>query len=92
MALKNNMALINTHTTVKKFIQHGFSEKQAEVIVEAINDPSNELVTKKDLDLAIIKLESKLDSKIEAVNTNIKWIIAIGLLIVGILLKNIFVS
>jgi uncharacterized FlaG/YvyC family protein len=81
------MALINTHATVKKFIQHGFTEQQAEVIVETINNQNNELVTKQDLDIAI----TKLDSKIESVNTNIKWIMAIGLLIVGILLKNTFI-
>ncbi|RTK93863.1 MAG: DUF1640 domain-containing protein [Rickettsiales bacterium] len=81
------MALINTHATVKKFIQHGFTEEQAEVIVETINNQNNELVTKQDLDIAI----TKLDSKIESVNTNIKWIMAIGLLIVGILLKNTFI-
>ncbi|MDA0917281.1 MAG: hypothetical protein O2784_08205 [Proteobacteria bacterium] len=81
------MALINTHATVKKFIQHGFTEQQAEIIVETINNQNNELVTKQDLDIAI----TKLDSKIESVNTNIKWIMAIGLLIVGILLKNTFI-
>ena len=81
------MALINTHATVKKFIQHGFTEQQAEIIVETINNQNNELVTKQDLDITI----TKLDSKIESVNTNIKWIMAIGLLIVGILLKNTFI-
>jgi hypothetical protein len=81
------MMLINTHATVKKFIQHGFTEEQAEVIVETISNQNNELVTKQDLDIAI----TKLDSKIESVNTNIKWIMAIGLLIVGILLKNTFI-
>ena len=80
------MALLNTHTTVKKFIKHGFSEKQAEVIVEAINDQNNELVTKSDLNIAI----AKLDSKIEAININIKWLMAIVLVVLGILLKNTF--
>lgn len=70
-----------------QYIQHGFTEQQAEVIVETINNQNNELVTKQDLDIAI----TKLDSKIESVNTNIKWIMAIGLLIVGILLKNTFI-
>jgi hypothetical protein len=54
------MALLNTHTTVKKFIKHGFSEDQAEVIVEAINDQNNELVTKNDLKLAISELKSDI--------------------------------
>lgn len=80
------MALTNTHATVKKFIQHGFTEEQAEVVVEAINDQNNQLTTKNDL----TNLEIRLESKIESINTNIKWIMAIGLLIVGILLKNTF--
>ena len=54
------MALLNTHNTVKKFIKYGFSEDQAEVIVEAINDQNNELVTKSDLKLAISELKSDI--------------------------------
>lgn len=84
------MALLNTHATVKKFMQHGFSEEQAEVVVEAINDQNNNLATKTDIhriesDISELKLE------IHGINTNIKWIMAIGLLIVGILLKNTFI-
>lgn len=45
------------------------------------------MATKED----VTKLESKLESKIETINTNIKWIMAIGLLIVGILLKSTFI-
>jgi hypothetical protein len=63
------MALLNTHATVKKFMQHGFSEEQAEVVVEAINDQSNNLATKQDLATLktelkseIINLEIRLDS------------------------------
>ncbi|UXM65466.1 CCDC90-like domain-containing protein [Megaira polyxenophila phage MAnkyphage_25.80] len=81
------MALLNTHATVKKFMQHGFSEEQAEVVVEAINDQSNHLVTKQDLAIAV----SELKSDVAELKTNIKWIMAIGLLIVGILLKNTFI-
>ena len=81
------MALLNTHATVKKFMQHGFSEEQAEVVVEAINDQSNHLVTKQDLAIAV----SELKSDIAELKTNIKWIMAIGLLIVGMLLKNTFI-
>ncbi len=89
------MAILNTHAVVKKFTQHGFTEEHAELIVDAINDQSDQLATKNDLALLkaelktdISNLELKLESKIEAINTNIKWIIAIGLLIVGILLKK----
>ncbi len=45
------------------------------------------MATKED----VTKLESKIESKIESINTNIKWIMAIGLLIVGILLKSTFI-
>ncbi len=78
------MAILNTHAVVKKFTQHGFTEEHAELIVDAINDQSDQLVTKTDLAIAV----SDLKSEITAINTNIKWIMAIGLLIVGILLKN----
>lgn len=49
------------------------------------------------LDSKISNLDSKIEyeisevkSEIKAINTNIKWIMAISLLIVGILLKNTF--
>ncbi|WPX99491.1 DUF1640 domain-containing protein [Candidatus Megaera polyxenophila] len=54
------MALLNTHATVKKFMQHGFSEEQAEVVVDAINDQSNNLVTKEDLRVSISELKADL--------------------------------
>ena len=74
------MALINTHTTIKKLIKDGFSEQQAESLVEAINNKSNELATKADI--------SRLESQMSVMNVNIKWLIAIVLVILGILLKN----
>ena len=74
------MALINTHATIKKLIKDGFSEQQAESLVEAINDKSNELATKADI--------SRLESEMSVMNVNIKWLIAIVLVILGILLKN----
>ena len=50
------------------------------------------------LDSKISNLDSKIEyeisevkSEIKAINTNIKWIMTIGLLIVGILLKNTFI-
>lgn len=63
------MALLNTHATVKTFMKHGFSEEQAEVVVDAINDQSNHLATKQDLTTLktelkseIVNLEIRLDS------------------------------
>jgi len=69
-----------------------FSKEQAEfkdstkiqIDIEVIK---RTMATKED----VTKLESKLESKIETINTNIKWIMAIGLLIVGILLKSTFI-
>ena len=100
------MALLNTHTTIKEFIKYGFSEDQAEVIVNAINDQNTELVTKNDLKFSmselkseiksdISKLESELKSDISKLENkmdiNMKWIMAIGVIIIGILLKNTLV-
>ena len=80
------MALINTHTAVKKFIKHGFTEKQAEVIVDVINDQNNELATKKDLKI----LEVSLESKISEIKTELKWIKAALFAILGLLVKLVF--
>lgn len=92
--------IIDTHLIVKELIDAGASEKQAEILVkrfvarDEVESLSNQLATKND----ILKLEStvksdinRLESEIKGINTNIKWIIAIGLLIVGILLKNTFI-
>jgi hypothetical protein len=80
------MAILNTHATVKTFIKHGFSEEQAEVIVEAINDQSNQLATKQDLYNLELKFESKiesintsLESKIESINVSINWLKTISI-------------
>ena len=51
------MAILNTHAVVKKFTQHGFTEEHAELIVDAINDQSDQLSTKNDL--AMLKTEIK---------------------------------
>jgi hypothetical protein len=89
------MAIVNTNTRINQFIEHGFTKEQAEFLVEEI---TNEDSTKIKIDVEVIKRTmatkedvTKLDSKIESVNTNIKWIMAIGLLIVGILLKSTFI-
>lgn len=93
--------IIDTHLIVKELIDAGASEKQAEILVkrfvarDEVESLNNQLATKND----ILKLEStvksdinRLESEIKGINTNIKWIIAIGLLIVGILVKNTFAS
>ena len=72
------MALLNTHATVKKFMQHGFSEEQAEVVVEAINDQSNQLATKQDLDIAVSQLK-----------TDINWLKVISIANFSVLISGI---
>ena len=66
------MALLDTHLIVKNFIKHGFSEEQAEVIVEAINDQNTQLVTKNDLNIAILELKTELKSDIHELRTELK--------------------
>jgi hypothetical protein len=66
------MALLNTHTTIKEFIKYGFSEDQAEVIVNAINDQNTELVTKNDLKFSISELKSNLTSDISKLEYELK--------------------
>lgn len=72
------MALLNTHATVKKFMQHGFSEEQAEVVVEAINDQSNHLATKQDLEIAVSQLK-----------TDINWLKVISIANFSVLISGI---
>lgn len=80
------MALINTHTAVKKFVQHGFSEEQAEVIVDVINDQSNELATKQDLKI----LEISLESKVARIEISLNWIKIVLLAALSLLVKLTF--
>jgi hypothetical protein len=91
------MAVLDTPATVKKFIKFGFPEAQAEVMTEVMNNQNKNLVTKTDLTIvegrlkaSIKDVESKLKPEISTINTNIKWLIAIVLVILGILLKNMF--
>lgn len=87
--LKVIMATLDTHAIVKELIAAGTPEKQAEVFVERfmlrneIHDLEHRLATKSDI--------SELRIDISSMNTNIKWLMAIVLVVVGILLKNTFI-
>lgn len=92
--------IIDTHSIVKELIDTGASEKQAEVIVkrfvarDEVESLNSQLATKADilkLESDISGFKSEVKSEINGINTNIKRIIAIGLLIVGILLKDAFI-
>ena len=80
------MAYFDTHTIVKELVASGTTEKQAEVFVERfmlrneIHDLEYRLATKSDI--------SELRIDISSMNTNIKWLMAIVLVVLGILLKN----
>jgi hypothetical protein len=76
---------------IKKFQKHGFSEDQAEVIVETINDQNTQLVTKNDLKLSVTELKSEISKLENKMDINMKWIMAIGIIIIGMLLKNTFI-
>ena len=69
------MALLNAHSTVKKFIKFGFTEDQAEAVAEAINEQNKELATKSDL--ALLKAEvqsvkSELQSELQLVELRLE--------------------
>lgn len=88
-----NMALINTHTAVKKFIKHGFTEEQAEVIVDVINDQNSSLTTKADLKILEVALKSEvteLKSEVSELKIELKWIKAALFAILGLLVKLVF--
>ena len=81
------MAYFDTHRAIEKIIATGVSKGTAEAIVDIVNNKDDKLVTKNDLTLAI----SELKFDIGIINTNVKWLMAIVLVVLGILLKNIFI-
>ncbi len=81
------MAILNTHAVVKKFTQHGFTEEHAELIVDAINDQSDQLATKNDLALLKAELREEIkDIKIDL----LKWMIPFFLTIIGLIITAFF--
>ena len=52
--------VFDSHTFVKRLRSTGFTEEQAEAIVEASRDALQQLVTKDDLDERITALEQRL--------------------------------
>jgi sporulation protein YlmC with PRC-barrel domain len=71
------MAFLDTHKAIERIINTGVSKETAEAIVDTLNTKNDDVATKSD----ISRLESKID-------INMKWILAIGVIIIGILLKN----
>ena len=81
------MAFLDTHKAIERIISTGVSKETAEAIVESVNIKNDDTATKSDL----YELRIELKSDIAAINTNVKWVIAILLVLVGILLKNTFI-
>ena len=75
------MALLDTHAVIEELIASGVNKKQAEVITKAISQSNDSLVTKTDLDLALVQLKIEL----------LKWITPMFLtnllLIIGLWFK-----
>ena len=65
---------------LERIISTGVSKETAESIVDSVNTKNDDIATKSD----IFKLENKMD-------INMKWIMAIGVIIIGLLLKNAFI-
>lgn len=92
------MAILNTHAVVKKFTQHGFTEEHAELIVDAINDQSDQLATKNDLVMLkaelkseILEIKSELREEIKDIKIDLlKWMIPFFLTIIGLIITAFF--
>ena len=54
--------LFDSHTFIKRLRATGFTEEQAEVIVDASRDALENLVTKDDLRSEVARLENRLDA------------------------------
>jgi hypothetical protein len=92
------MAILNTHAVVKKFTQHGFTEEHAELIVDAINDQSDQLATKNDvamlkteINAKIVEIKSELREEIKDIKIDLlKWMIPFFLTIIGLITTAFF--
>ena len=89
--------MISTHVAFKKLTKHGMSEGLAEAVTEIMEKQQDDLVTKSDLNLAVSKLEAKLDTlclnletKISILNLNISWVKGLSLAALVLLFKIAF--
>ena len=78
------MAFLDTHKAIERIISTGVSKETAEAIIESVN-------TKNDLKLSITELKSEISKLENKMDINMKWIMAIGVVIIGLLLKNAFI-
>ena len=68
-----NTVAIDTHKTVRKLMEKGFSEEQAEGVIDVLTE--SELVTKSDLKVALA----------EQTTTTVKWVAALLLAQAGLI-------
>lgn len=81
------MAFLDTHKAIERIISTGVSKETAEAIIDSLNTKNDDVATRSD----IFKLENKIDLLENKMDINMKWIMAIGVVIIGLLLKNAFI-
>jgi DNA-binding transcriptional MerR regulator len=59
--------VFDSHTFIKRLRSTGFTEEQAETIVDASRDALSHLVTKEDLDSRLTELEQRLTIRLGAI-------------------------
>lgn len=85
------MAFLDTHKAIERIIQAGASKEMAEAIVDSVNIKNDDTATKSDISNLESRLENKIDMLENKMDINMKWIMAIGVIIIGLLLKNAFI-
>jgi hypothetical protein len=85
------MAFLDTHKAIERIISTGVSKETAEAIVESVNIKNDDIATKSDISNLESRLENKIDMLENKMDINMKWIMAIGVIIIGLLLKNSFI-
>lgn len=75
--------VFDSHTFVKRLRATGFTEEQAEVIVDASRDALDNLVTKDDLKTEVTRLETRLEAMEMRLTIKVggMLIVAVGILI-----------
>jgi hypothetical protein len=85
------MAFLDTHKAIERSISTGVSKETAEAIVDSVNIKNDDTATKSDISNLESRLENKIDMLENKMDINMKWIMAIGVIIIGLLLKNAFI-
>ena len=85
------MAFLDTHKAIEIIISTGVSKETAEAIVDSVNIKNDDTATKSDISNLESRLKNKIDMLENKMDINMKWIMAIGVIIIGLLLKNAFI-